>query len=172
MRGTKALAILVLGLITFAAGQDSSPLKKVQPNPQWEKMKMLVGHWEGMADDSGQKYKATASFRMTGDGSALMSVLGEGSPYEMVSMIHLDGPKLMMTHYCAAHNQPRFRAVESGDPNKVVFEFLDVTNAAPGAGYMYRVAFKFDGPDHHIEEWTFRQGDKEQTGFFDLKRVK
>ena len=53
---------------------------------------------------------ATVEVRMTGDGSAIMHVLGKDSPYEMVTMIHPDGKRLLATHYCAAHNQPRSRS--------------------------------------------------------------
>lgn len=165
------LAIFALMAMVWADGKDQTA-PKVKTSAQWDKMKSLVGHWEGMAEDNGQKYKASSSFRMTGDGSALMNVLGEGTPYEMVSMIHPDGEKLMMTHYCAAHNQPRMRAYETKDINAVAFEFVDVTNAAPGDGHMIGVIYILDGPDHHIEEWTFKQGDKVSTGRFDLHRVK
>ncbi len=163
-----AAAVLILSLVPMLSAQDHS---KIQSSPQWEKMKTLVGHWEGTMEEAGQKFPARTNYRMTGDGSALMNTLGEGSPYEMVSMIHPDGPKLMMTHYCAGHNQPRMRVVNSSDPNKIVFDFVDITNASPSDSHMHRVTFTFDGPDHHTEDWVSKQGDKETLGHFDFRRV-
>ena len=33
-----------------------------------------------------------------------------GSPHEMVTVYHADGPDLVLTHYCMEGNQPRMRA--------------------------------------------------------------
>ena len=167
------VAVVLLVFAAVCAGDDMAMhMSKVQSSAQWEKMKSLAGAWEGTMTEEGQKIPSKTSFRMTGDGSAIMSTLGEGTPYEMVTMFHTDGPKVMMTHYCAAHNQPRLKAVESKDPNTIAFEFVDATNLNPGEGHMHRVVFTFDGPDHHTEDWTSKQGDKETTGHFDFKRAK
>jgi hypothetical protein len=79
----------------------------------------------------------------------------------------------MATHYCAAHNQPRMVATPGRDPNRVVFDFKDGTNIGPNDGHMQAVAFIFDGPDHHIEEWTYVDNHgKLSTGRFDFRRKK
>ena len=72
---------------------------------------------------------------MTAGGSALMSEIhGEGHE-DMISMFHMDGDRLIMTHYCGAGNQPRMK-VASADAKSVSFEFFDGTNIAPG-GWPY-----------------------------------
>ena len=78
---------------------------------EWQKLKTLVGQWEGLMEEGGKQMPATVEARMTGDGSAIMHMMGKDSPYEMVTMIHPDGKRLLATHYCAAHNQPRMALV-------------------------------------------------------------
>jgi hypothetical protein len=80
---------------------------KDQASPEWQKLKSLVGSWEGYMEEGGKKEPLTADVRMTGDGSAIMHTMARDTPMEMVTMIHPDGKRLLATHYCAAHNQPR-----------------------------------------------------------------
>ena len=105
-------------------------------------------------EEGGKQMPATVEVRMTGDGSAIMHVMGKDSPYEMVTMIHPDGKRLLATHYCAAHNQPRMAMVPAKAPNQIAFEFVDGTNIGPGEGYMKGVVFTFIDADHHEEAWT------------------
>ena len=92
--------------------------------------------------------------RLTADGSAVMHVMGKGTPHEMVTMFHPDGKRLLATHYCAAHNQPRMALVPGKEANQVAFEFVDGTNIAAGDEHMKRVVITFVDADHHDERWT------------------
>ena len=118
MRLMKLLSLLALiftvclGMALLAEEHKSA----IAPNASFDKMKTLDGAWVGNMLDGGKEYPATTRFAMVSDGSALMSWLGEGTPYEMVTVFHMDGPRLMATHYCAAHNQPRLVATPGGDP--------------------------------------------------------
>ena len=122
--------------------------------PEWQKLKSLVGQWEGTMEEGGKQMPATVEVRMTGDGSAIMHVMGKDTPYEMVTMIDPDGKRLLATHYCAAHNQPRMALVPSKAPNQLAFQFIDGTNIGPGDGHMQGVVFTFIDADHHEEQWT------------------
>jgi hypothetical protein len=161
--------IILLLLVSTAVGLAQTR-SKVAANPAFDKMKTLVGSWAGSAEEDGKQIPTNARFQMISDGSALMAWLNERTSDEMVTMFHPDGAALMATHYCAAHNQPRMVLVRGGDPNKLVFKFKDGTNIAPGAGHMNQVAFVFDKPDHHIEEWTYLEKGKETTAHFDFHR--
>jgi hypothetical protein len=142
----------------------------VPQTPEWQKLLTLVGSWEGTMEEGGQKMPATVDVRMTGDGSAIMHVLGGGTPYEMVTMIHPDGKRLLATHYCAAHNQPRMALVPSAKPNQVAFTFVDGTNIGPGETHMQGVTFTFVDADHHVETWSSSGGSA--PGTFTFTRVK
>lgn len=141
-----------------AQDQGASKASVVPLTPEWQKLKSLVGQWEGSMEEGGKKTPATVEVRMTGDGSAIMHVMGRDTPYEMVTMIHPDGKRLLATHYCAAHNQPRMALVPSKAANQVAFDFVDGTNIGPGEGHMKSVVFTFTDAEHHEEAWTSSAG--------------
>jgi hypothetical protein len=154
-------ALLIVGIASLGAqaqGQGSKgpemKMSAVPLTPEWQRLKALVGNWEGTVDMDGKPMSATVEVRMTGDGSAIMHVMDKGGPYEMVTMIHPDGKRLLATHYCAAHNQPRMALVPSAAPNTVAFDFVDGTNIGPGEEHMKGVVFTFVDADHHEEAWT------------------
>jgi len=134
----------------------------------FEKLKSLEGVWEGKASNG---KTVRVSYRMTANGSALMSEI-EGE-HNMITMFHMDVDRLLMTHYCAAGNQPRMKAASSPEGNSIAFDFLDATNLASAqAGHMHRAVFTLVDPDHHTEEWIWKQDGKERTERFELKRTK
>jgi hypothetical protein len=144
----------------------------VAGSPQWEKIKSLVGEWDGYAVENSQKMPVHISVRMTANGSAVMHWIDAGTPHEMVTMFHMDQAELLATHYCSAHNQPRLRATPSAKPTQVVFEFKDGTNIHPGDGYMRQLVLTFIDADHHNETWGFDNKGKVEAGSFYLTRVK
>jgi hypothetical protein len=168
------LALLIVGVVALTAqGQDKAATMKMSavPNsPEWQRLKSLVGSWEGFMQEGADKMPATADVRMTGDGSAIMHVLGRDTPHEMVTMIHPDGKRLLATHYCAAHNQPRMALVASKASNQVAFDFIDGTNIAPGDVHMRSVVFTFVDADHHEERWTNSEGSAPAVFTFTRKK--
>jgi len=168
------VALAVPGARAQAQAQGAKPpemkMSAVPQTPEWQRLKALVGNWEGTMEEGGKSMPATAEVRMTGGGSAIMHVLGKDSPYEMVTMIHADGKRLLATHYCAAHNQPRMALVPSAKANQVAFSFVDGTNIAPGEEHMRSVVFTFVDADHHEEEWTSSGSPK--PGVFKFARKK
>ena len=164
---TRIISMFVLASTALFAAEQMS---KIAPSPAFDKMKTLVGMWDGTVNEGGAQLKAHARVKLVSDGSALAHWLDEGTPHEMITMFHMDGNDLMATHYCAAHNQPRMVLVSGGDPNRLVFKFKDGTNIQPEAIHMQQVAFIIDSPSHHIEEWTSVQNGKEETTRFDFRR--
>ena len=174
MKRTPAAGLAILSFsIALLCGQERAvQLSKVTDSPQWEKIKSLAGEWDGYSLHDGKKIPARVTVKMTGDGSALMHVLGPGSPHEMVTMFHMDKEELLATHYCAAHNQPRFRAVPAKTPTQVAFEFKDGTNIRPGDGYMKQFVIDLVDADHHNEVWGFDMNGQIQSDTFYMTRVK
>ena len=68
----------------------------------------LEGNWAGK-NSQGQPIEV--SFRMTAGGSALMSEIHGHGAENMITMFHMDGDRLLMTHYCSMGNQPRMKVV-------------------------------------------------------------
>lgn len=144
---------------------------------QFDRLKDLVGTWKGTANADGEPFPVEVHYRLTGANSALEELLFPGTEHEMLSVYHRDGPWLLMTHYCAAGNQPRMRAVHthpSPDPHqRIQFEFLDATNlASPNDQHMREVLFDFISRDHMIATWTSYEGGKPgEVARFDVQRV-
>ena len=138
MRSKVGLAGLILLAACVAFGQEEQK-SKIQSTPQWEKMKTLDGQWEGTVAEDKEKKPVTENIRMTGDGSAIMHVMGKDTPHEMVTMFHRDDGALVATHYCAAMNQPRMRFVGPAKaPDRLDFTFVDGTNLGAHPGRMDR----------------------------------
>ena len=171
MRGL-IVSVAVLMLAAIGSPQAASPAKQATPaGAMFDKLKSLVGEWEGTMNEGGQQNPATTSFRLVSDGSALMNVLGGGTPHEMVTMFHLDNSDLLATHYCAAHNQPRFRLVPSSEQNVITFDFKDATNlSSPTAPHMVGLKITLLDANHHYEDWTFLENGRKSTSRFDFRR--
>jgi hypothetical protein len=153
--------LLVLAATAVAVESDAQR--------SFDKLKTLAGSWQGKTI-SGQPVDVT--FRVTSGGSAVLSeIMGEEN---MITMFHLDGDRLLLTHYCGTGNQPRMKATASPDGKTLTFEFLDATNlGSPQAGHMHRVIFTFPDAEHHTEEWFFvRDGKEAAHQRFNLERKK
>jgi hypothetical protein len=163
-RNRIAVSLVVL-LASLAAHAQSGAQQS------FDSIKGLAGNWEGKTQMSDP---VQVSFRITAGGSAVMSEIVShmnGKSEDMITMFNMDGDRLLLTHYCAAGNQPRMKASYSADGKTVTFDFLDAANlASPDAPHMHRVVFSFIDGTHHTEEWHFAVGGKEMVETFDLQK--
>ena len=165
----RCLSILLsLAVITLSA---NSVLAQSQAAAGFDRLKLLVGEWQGETPD-GQPL--TVSYEILSGGSALMETRPPAKEPSMVSVFHLDGDQLMMTHYCSVGNQPRMRAdVPAGEIENLSFTFVDMTNLAkPSDGHMRNLTFSFQDNDHVTQVWTWRQDGKDTPSTFNLERKK
>ena len=153
-----AIALLVALTATLSMGASDA-------QTSFNKLKAMEGTWEGKTA-AGQPVKVT--YHVISGGSAVMSEASEDS---MVTMYHLDGDRLLMTHYCGTGNQPRMVGKLSADGKSLDFSFLDATNlATPQTGHMHHALFTFTDANHYSEQWTFARDGKEQSERFSLER--
>ncbi len=156
MRTPPLLAALLLAVPAIAAEPKPSPAKA-----QLEKLKALAGTWKGKGGEAGgQPFDATITFKVTGGGSAVVETIGPDTEHEMITVYHLDGDKLLLTHYCAAGNQPTMRAVKSGAADTLAFDFLRGSNMKPADMHMHSARIRIAGEDQLVSEWTSWQGGK------------
>ncbi len=88
-------------------------------------------------------------------------------------MYHMNGGDLMLTHYCATGNQPRMRLVPSGDPNTLVFDFVDGSNMKMADQHMHTAKITFVDADHLRAAWTsYVDGKPAGDAKFDVARKK
>jgi hypothetical protein len=89
-----------------------------------------------------------------------------------ITMLYLDGDRLLLTHYCDAGNRPRMAGKLSPDGKTVAFDLLDIAGNTQ-YGHMHQGAFTVIDANHHTEDWTFMMpGDKPVHAHFDLQRAK
>ena len=94
----------------------------------------------------------------------------------MMTMYTLDhtpaGDRVVVTHYCAAGNQPRISSPGLAD-GKASFEFLDVTGMNSDADpHMHNLVVTFDADGTVQQDWTmFAEGKDAGVVTITLKRA-
>jgi len=165
------LSVVLFSLSTLAFAQTDA-------QKSFDKLKTLAGAWEGRvsttppeADIEGKTMKAT--LRVTSMGNAIVhEMTGADRPDDPITMLYLDGDRLLLTHYCDAGNRPRMVGKLTPDGKSAEFDFLDVAGSLQ-YGHMHHAVFTFVDADHHVEEWTYmKPGDKPVRARFELQRVK
>ena len=148
------------------------------------RLKTLAGNWKSqaaMGPQPGMSAPVRVSLRVTSGGDALMHEMvpegrsddpsrGDDDP---VTMLYMDGDRLMLTHYCdSAHNRPRMVGKMSPDGKSVEFDFLDVSGGTK-YGHMSRAVFTIIDADHHTEDWTYMSpAGKPNQAHIDVARAK
>jgi hypothetical protein len=169
----KMKSLTLTALLFTLAAPTFSVAGPVDAKTAFAKMKTLVGKWEGTMGGGKDSMPASVEYRLTGSNTALVETLGPGSPFEMVSVYHMDKTALVMTHYCGAGNQPFMKLKPGKDSNVLFFDFVSGSNMKPGDMHMHRVTFTFDGADHVVAVWQSYNGGKPgEKAKFDFRRVK
>jgi hypothetical protein len=167
--------LILLALATAPlVGQDRKPQgKATDQHAGFEQFKRLAGEWVGKGQgkdgpDIHIRYKVTAG------GSAVVETLFPGTEHEMVSVIHPDGPDLLLTHYCHLGNQPQMKASGQGGGSKIEFKFVRATNLkSEKAKHMHEATYTFVDRDTLRSEWTlYNEGKAASQIVLELKRKK
>jgi hypothetical protein len=172
-----AIAVLLL----CAGAASAAPGDAVSGQDAFEQLKTLAGSWSGTAEGQGEEAEAEAQkvdkvvhdFRVSAASTLVMEIMGPDSQYEMINMYHLDGEDLVLTHYCAAGNQPTMRLdSEKSTPQKLVFAFTGGTNLDPAVdSHIHSAEITLVDDDTIVSDWTSWSGGKEYGGMtFSLKR--
>ncbi len=167
---------------------DDTPTKDgIEAEAAFKKLKTLVGSWTGKTSHDEKKEEAkkdhedampeeiSVTFKLTGAGSALVETQFPGMPHEMVSVYHLDGKELRMTHYYAARNQPHLKLDRAkSTPDEFIFAFDGGTNFDPEKDmHIHGLRIKFEKDGHVKSEWEgYTGGKKAGTTTFEMTREK
>lgn len=161
---------LVVAIVAVAAVATSAPILAASPaaTAGYDRLKSLVGVWEAKGPDGAT---VTATFKLVAGGTAVEETSSHGN---MVTVYHLDGDSVLLTHYCMADNQPRMRAKGlSADGKSLDFQFVDATNLAkPTDMHMHALKMTFVDADHVTEEWVHSADGKEEPMLMPLVRKK
>ncbi len=164
-------ALRTLACLALAGSLAAALPAHAGSNAAFDKLKALAGEWQGKATD-GKTVKA--SYEVVSSGTAVMERLETPDEMNMITVYHKDGDRLMLTHYCAANNQPRMKAEPgAGDAQRLVFTYVDATNLSGGdAGHMHGLTLSFDDPNHFTQEWTWKEPGKDGKEVFRFERKK
>jgi hypothetical protein len=172
------LSVALVSCSTVAFAQSAS-------QKSFDSLKALAGPWQGHVtttppmEGMGDMANVEVTLRVTSRGNALvheMKAAGtadDPTRYDHpVTMLYLDGDRLLLTHYCDAGNRPRMVAKPFADGKSVEFDFLDVSGGTEH-GHMDHAVFTMVDSNHHTEDWTYiMPGNKPVRAHFDLARAK
>jgi hypothetical protein len=154
MKPRTALSLLVIVLLSVPASSGADEKAHSVNARRLEALKGLAGDWVEVGKDGKPTDKVVSSIRVTSGGSTVQETLFPGTDHEMVTMYHLDGADLVLTHYCMLGNQPRLRAEPGPDVNTIVFKFVGATNLKSNNDqHMHQATLTLDGKDHFTAEW-------------------
>jgi hypothetical protein len=174
MRFVRLVVLMSISAVAFA----QTDVQKSDAQKSFDKLKTVAGSWEGHVSTVPQQAEGEGklmqvSLRVTSMGNALVhEMTGAGRPDDPITMLYLDGDRLLLTHYCDAGNRPRMAGKMSADGKTVEFEFLDVAGSTQ-YGHMHHAVFTVIDANHHTEDWTYMMpGDKPVRAHVDLQRTK
>ncbi|MCC6320668.1 MAG: hypothetical protein IT438_04435 [Phycisphaerales bacterium] len=128
-----------------------------------DQIKSLEGEWTS-TDEQG-KTVTSSVFKVSSAGTAVREIMFPGSSHEMTNLYHMDGPTLLLTHYCAAGNQPHLRARAGAKPGWINFDTDSVSNWSGGNElYMGRMHLEIKDADHIVQHWAHIEGSKVTEG--------
>jgi hypothetical protein len=108
-------------------------------------LKTLGSDWVRASDDPATT-SPVVNFRVTAGGSAVLETIYIGPGTDMLTVYHMDGDNLLLTHYCVMMNAPVLQFEPSATPGEIKFTFAGGTNFDPNV-------------DAHLHEGGFRITD-------------
>jgi hypothetical protein len=145
------LVALTLATVATAEDKSATPAKTAG----LDRIKKLAGTWVA-ADDKGKPTdKIVSVFKITSNGSAVQETIYPGGDDEMVTVYHVDGPDVVLTHYCAVGNQPHLKLDPKSPANRLDFKFVSGSNMDPAKDmHMHEGSITWVDDDHITWEWT------------------
>jgi hypothetical protein len=178
--------VAVLAAPRMGVADDAKAATKpgVDAKTAFARIKTLAGTWKSKtsmaatadhAKEKGTDHNGedSISYKLTGAGTALVETQFPGQGHEMVSVYHLDGDDLRMTHYCAAGNQPRVKLDRvNSKPNELIFVFDGGTNLDPQKDrHIHGVTITFHDDGKVTSAWDgYADGKKAETAIFVMTR--
>src|SRR5580765_1021514 len=176
------LPLILISLCAVSIAQSAGTVSDTQKS--FDQLKTLAGTWQASVTtdppmkDMGDGAVAPVSLRVPSRGNGLVDEMDEPGKandpthYDHpVTMLYMEGDRLLLTHYCDAGNRPRMVAKSSPDGRKVEFDFLDVAGSTQ-YGHMQHAIFTLIDANHHVEDWTYMMpGEKPVHAHMDLKKA-
>ena len=147
MKIKNALVCAALVLASSSWLTAGEPGNTKQGSAEFERLKTLVGTWQGKADIGQGPIEMTMQYRLLAGGSVLEERVFAGTPHEMVTMYYDKSGKLAMTHYCVMGNRPGM-ILKSSDDKTLKFDFDKTCGINPKKeSHMHALTISFDDAD-------------------------
>jgi len=166
-----ALAVMLLGAAAVHAGEQTGA--PVTHSMDFDRMKKLVGVWEGKSDMGKGMETLRITYELTSAGNAVVERFDAGKPHEMITVYYDYGGKLAMTHYCSLGNQPHMELSNPGADNLMFI----LSNKMPGLVstnemHMHALTIAVNDKDSITQTWTlYDKGAKKSDVVVKLSRV-
>ena len=169
------IILLALAFAPLAAYAEEHQMGvPVAHSRDFEKMKELVGVWEGKADMGKGMEQLKVTYELTSAGNAIVERFAAGKPHEMVTVYHDYNGKLTMTHYCSLGNQPHMELRNTGENNMTfVLSEKNPGLVSLNETHMHALTIAIDGKDSMTHTWTlYDNGAKKSDVVVKLARTK
>jgi hypothetical protein len=169
--GAISLAIVASSVLLtpgYVRGEDKDKAG-IDARTVFARLKTMAGTWRNDIEGMGKDHHGSDSkviYRLTGADSALVETDFPESDHEMVSVYHLDGDDLRLTHYCAVGNQPRLKLDRTNStPDKLLFVFDGGTNLDPAKDlHIHGMTMSFEKDGRVNCAWEANAGGKKAGG--------
>lgn len=168
MRNKIMVAATCVVAAALGMGQAKSPAADA-----FAKLKTLQGDWIDADGVFGEKGKVAVTYRVSGAGNTVVETFPVGTPHEMITVYHLDGGQLVLTHYCTSNTQPKMTS--SGlQGNHIAFEFAGGANIDPTtSSHMHSAKIEFVSADEIKSTWVnWNNGKSDHAATFRVVRKK
>lgn len=172
-------SLAVAALLTLGASQDAAPAAPSSNPPadapavqkaSLDPIKKLVGTWVAVEDGKPTDQVIT-EFRLTAGGSAVLETIFPGTDHEMITLYYVDGPELMLTHYCVMGNQPTMKAKRGTPAHQLIFECQGGSNIGPDDAHMHEGQYEFIDANRMKTRWiAVQKGETVHEVEFELAR--
>ena len=159
-----AVLIALIGLTGVGSGALTLQAQDLTPAQQGlARLKALEGDWIDVEGAFGTKGALAVTYRVTSGGHSVVETFPVKTSFEMVTVYHLDGADLLLTHFCSTGNQPRMRS-KGLQGNVLAFDFAGGTNIDPArTSHMHAAKIEFISADEIRATWTYWK-DGQPTG--------
>ena len=153
-----------LMLIVHVPAEAASNNAKVA----FAQLSTLVGDW---TTDPEKGRALRVSFALTAADTVLVERWKTASGRESLTLYHIDGPRIVVTHYCPIGNQPRLVLDLGAQRERLSFSFLDATGLdSKGEPHLTKLWLQPDGV-RLLRGETYVENGKPENSLLTLFRV-
>lgn len=143
----------LLFLVVFLSPLSVKAEATTPARASFAKLKQMLGDWR---KEDGDRKTFYISFQETANGSVLIENWIRKGKSHSLTIYHLDGEKLLATHYCPQENQPRLKLDIPTKEDAVAFTFQDATNLSDiNDSHQHSLSFQFMAADKVVRNESY-----------------